>query len=52
MLKKYLVYLKRLKCDLVNHFYDKKGARNKKTKAYLVRTDSGKLGGSGIFVDF
>ena len=39
---------KRLKCDLVNHFYDKKGVRNKKTKAYLVRTDSGKLGGYGI----
>jgi hypothetical protein len=31
---------KRVKCDLVNHFYNKDGSRNSRTKAYLVRTDS------------
>lgn len=39
---------KRLKCDIVNHFYDKQGKRNKKTRAYLVRTDKHVAKGSGI----
>ena len=30
---------KRAKMELVNYFYDKNGKRNKKTVAYLVRTD-------------
>lgn len=43
---------KRLKRDLVDHFYDKDGKRNGKNKAYLIRTDgvvakgSGRVGGS------
>ena len=39
---------KRVKVDLVNHFYNKKGKRNKKTKAYLVRTDRHSAKGSGV----
>ena len=39
---------KRLKSDVVNHFYDKKGKRNNKTKAYLVRTDRLNAKGSGV----
>lgn len=31
---------KRVKSDLVNHFYDKNGNRNRRQKAYLVRTDN------------
>lgn len=31
---------KRTKKEIVSHFFDGKGARNKKTVAYLVRTDS------------
>lgn len=31
---------KRVKSDLVNHFYDKNGNRNKRKMAYLVRTDN------------
>lgn len=44
---------KRLKRDLVDHFYDKNGERNEKKKAYLIRTDgvaakgSGRVSGSG-----
>lgn len=38
---------KRLKNDLVNHFYDKHGVRNKRTKAYLIRTDQTAINGSG-----
>lgn len=30
----------RTKKDLVSHFYDKSGKRNKNSVAYLVRTDS------------
>lgn len=43
---------KRLKRDLVDHFYNKKGEKNSRTKAYLIRTDgvvakgSGRVGGS------
>lgn len=39
---------KRLKIDIVNHFYDKKGMKNRKTKAYLVRTDRHRAKGSGV----
>lgn len=38
---------KRLKQDLVDHFYDKNGDRNGKTKAYLIRTDGVVAKGSG-----
>lgn len=38
---------KRLKADIVNHFYDAHGNRNKKTKAYLVRTDKHTVKGAG-----
>lgn len=38
---------KRLKQDLVDHFYDKNGKRNGKTKAYLIRTDGVVAKGSG-----
>ena len=39
---------KRLKTDIVDHFYDKNGNRNKRTKAYLIRTDKRGTKGSGI----
>ena len=39
---------KRLKVDIVNHFYNKQGKRNNKTKAYLIRTDRGRAKGSGV----
>lgn len=39
---------KRLKIDIVNHFYNKNGIRNKKTKAYLIRTDRRGARGSGV----
>ena len=39
---------KRLKNELVNHFYDKNGKRNKKTKAYLARTDKKGTRGAGV----
>ncbi len=39
---------KRLKVDVVNHFYNKKGKRNNKTKAYLIRTDRRRAKGSGV----
>jgi len=39
---------KRLKVDIVNHFYDKNGKRNKRTKAYLIRTDRRGTSGSGV----
>lgn len=39
---------KRLKKEIVNHFYDKKGKRNLKSKAYLIRTDKTKPKGSGV----
>lgn len=39
---------KRVKKDIVNHFYDKNGNRNLKTKAYLIRTDSNKTKGAGV----
>ena len=39
---------KRVKKELVAHFFDKKGRRNKKTKAFLVRTDRQRARGSGV----
>ncbi|MBQ8872865.1 MAG: hypothetical protein IJ032_02835 [Clostridia bacterium] len=39
---------KRVKKDLVNHFYNKMGNRSSKTKAYLVRMDTSTVKGSGI----
>ena len=39
---------KRVKSDLVKHFYNTNGLRNNKTKAYLVRTDSVRTKGAGI----
>lgn len=39
---------KRLKSDLVKHFYDDKGKRNAKTKAYLIRTDKRSAKGAGV----
>lgn len=42
------VLSKRVKQDLVNHFYNKKGMRNNRTKAYLVRTDRHRAKGSGV----
>lgn len=39
---------KRLKGELVDHFFDKKGKRNRKTKAYLIRTDKHGTHGAGI----
>ena len=39
---------KRLKSDLVKHFYDNKGKRNAKTKAYLIRTDKRSAKGAGV----
>ena len=39
---------KRVKSELVNHFYDNKGNKNGRKKAYLVRTDIKNAKGSGI----
>ncbi len=39
---------KRVKKDLVNHFFDKRGNKNTITKAYLVRTDRHRAKGSGV----
>jgi len=39
---------KRLKKEIVNHFYNDKGKRNLKSKAYLIRTDTSKPKGSGV----
>ena len=39
---------KRLKQDLVKHFYDKNGEKNTIKKAYLVRTDRHRAKGSGV----
>lgn len=39
---------KRVKQDLVNHFFDKHGNKNSKTKAYLIRTDRHRAKGSGV----
>ncbi len=38
---------KRLKSDIVDHFYNKKGEKNSRTKAYLIRTDGVVAKGSG-----
>ena len=39
---------KRVKQDLVKHFFDKRGKKNTITKAYLVRTDRQRAKGSGV----
>ncbi len=39
---------KRVKQDLVKHFFDKHGNKNTITKAYLVRTDRRGARGSGV----
>lgn len=39
---------KRVKQDLIKHFYDKRGNKNTIRKAYLVRTDRQRAKGSGV----